>query len=447
MKKVILVWMLSIFGIHQLNAQSVDKKMSEGLKFYMSKDSVSYVKASVLGQFWARYNSNNPGSTVFGESQKDAYDFGIRRLRFSLTSQVTNRFFFYTQVGLNNINTIAGRKQGLFIHDAAAEVNAYKKYLTFGIGLNGWNGTSRYSSSSVGTILGMDLPTIEETTNDVMDQFGRKFGIYTKGKIGKIDYRFSVSKPFPVQTALSKVDELPLTEINRAYSSERAPKINTAGYVFYQFFDEESNQLPYMTGTYLGTKKILNVGAGFQFEEDAFWYHNNLLDTISAPLRQFGVDIFYDSYLNKEKGNAITAYIAYLNYFFGPNYIRNAGAMNPANGVNSLGSFNGTGNNAPLIGTGNVFYTQFGYKFKNNLLGSWGTLQPYAAASVALYQKLNDPVNIFTVGVNWLLLKHHSKLSLDYQSRPVFYPDGNGHITESKSARRGQIVLQYQISI
>ena len=441
------MWMLSVLGIHQLNAQSVDKKMSEGLKFYMSKDSVSYVKVSVLGQFWARYNSNNPGSTVFGESQKAAYDFGIRRLRFSLTSQITNRFFFYTQVGLNNINTIAGRKQGLFIHDATAEVNAYKKYLTFGIGLNGWNGTSRYSSSSVGTILGMDLPTIEETTNDVMDQFGRKFGVYAKGKIGKVDYRFSVSKPFPVQTALSKVDELPLTEINRAYSSTRAPKVNTAGYVFYQFFDEESNQLPYMTGTYLGAKKILNVGAGFQFEKDAFWYHNNLLDTISAPLRQFGVDIFYDSYLNKEKGNAITAYVAYLNYFFGPNYIRNAGAMNMANGVNSLGSFNGTGNNAPLIGTGNVFYTQFGYKFKNNLLGTWGTLQPYAAASVALYQKLNDPVNIFTVGINWLMLKHHSKLSLDYQSRPLFYPDGNGHITESKSARRGQIVLQYQISI
>lgn len=441
------MWVLVLSGSHQLNAQSLDKKLPEGLKFYISKDSASYVKATILGQFWARYNSNNPGSTVFGTPERDAYDFGIRRFRLSLMSQATDRFFFYTQFGLNNINTIAGRKQGLFMHDATAEVNVYRKYLEIGIGLNGWNGTSRYSSSSVGTILGMDLPAIEETTNDVMDQFGRKLGIYIKGKIGKVDYRFSLSKPFPVQTALSKVDELPLTEINRAYSSTRSPKVNTAGYVFYQFFEEESNQLPYMTGTYLGAKKILNLGAGFQFEKDAFWYHNAVLDTVQAPLRQFGIDVFYDSYLSKEKGNAITAYVAYLNYFFGPNYIRNAGAMNPANGINSSGSFNGPGNNAPLIGTGNVFYTQFGYKFRNNLLGSWGTLQPYVAASVALYQKLSDPVNIFSVGINWLLLKHSSKLSLDYQSRPVFLQDGSGNSVENKSARRGQLVLQYQVSI
>lgn len=447
MRKIISLWVLILCSAHWLYAQSIDKKISEGLKFYLSEDSVSYVKVSFLGQFWARYNSNNPGSAVFGIPQNDVYDFGIRRLRFSLMSQLTSRFFFYTQIGLNNINTIANRKQGVFIHDAVAEVKVFRKYLDVGIGLNGWNGTSRYSSSGVGTILSMDLPAIEESTNDVLDQFGRKFGVYAKGKIGKVDYRFSVSKPFPVQSALSKVDELTISEINTAYSSAGIPKLNTAGYVFYQFFDEENNQLPYMTGSYLGAKKVLNAGAGFQFEKDAFWYHNAALDTISVPLRQFGIDVYYDSYLDKEKGNAITVYVAYLSYFFGPNYIRNAGAMNPANGISGTGSFNGTGNNVPLIGTGSVFYAQFGYKFKNNLLRKSGTIQPYWGTSIAMYQKLSDPATIYTIGINWLMLKHHSKLSLDYQSRPVFFPDGSGNIRESKSARRGQVVLQYQISI
>jgi hypothetical protein len=36
-----------------------------------------------------------------------------------------------------------------------------------------------------------------------------------------------------------------------------------AGYVEYQFFDKEANFLPYKVGTYLGTKKMFNIGAGF----------------------------------------------------------------------------------------------------------------------------------------------------------------------------------------
>ena len=33
---------------------------------------------------------------------------------------------------------------------------------------------------------GLDLPTLEEATNDVTDQFGRKLSVYLKGKLGKL---------------------------------------------------------------------------------------------------------------------------------------------------------------------------------------------------------------------------------------------------------------------
>jgi hypothetical protein len=348
---------------------------------------------------------------------------------------------------LNNLNSLSARKQGLFLHDAAAEIKVYKQFIDIGFGLNGWNGTSRFSSSAISSILCMDLPVIHETTNDVTDQFGRKFGIYAKGKIFQFDYRFSVSKPFPVQSSINKVDEMKAGEIHQAYFSKRPQQMNSAGYLFYQFFDKESNHLPYMTGSYLGAKKILNLGTGFQFQKDAMWYRNELLDTISAPLQQFGIDLFYDSYLSKTKGNAISAYAAFLNYYFGPNYIRNVGVMNVANGVNEWASFNGTGNSVPLIGTGSVVYAQVGYKFKNNLLKSWGTIQPYASASYSKYQKMSSPVQIYSVGINWLMLNNQSKLSIDYQSRPVFSYDGMGHVIEDKASRRGQVVLQYQIFI
>jgi hypothetical protein len=447
MNRYLVLWGLMCFSIHSSFSQVKNEKLPKGLQFYLSSDSVSYIKASVLGQFWLRYNRNNPGSTVNGTEQGEAYDIGIRRMRFSLQSQITQRFFLYTQVGLNNLNSLSARKQGLFLHDAAAEIKVYKQFIDIGFGLNGWNGTSRFSSSAISSILCMDLPVIHETTNDVTDQFGRKFGIYAKGKIFQFDYRFSVSKPFPVQSSINKVDEMKAGEIHQAYFSKRPQQMNSAGYLFYQFFDKESNHLPYMTGSYLGAKKILNLGTGFQFQKDAMWYRNELLDTISAPLQQFGIDLFYDSYLSKTKGNAISAYAAFLNYYFGPNYIRNVGVMNVANGVNEWASFNGTGNSVPLIGTGSVVYAQVGYKFKNNLLKSWGTIQPYASASYSKYQKMSSPVQIYSVGINWLMLNNQSKLSIDYQSRPVFSYDGMGHVIEDKASRRGQVVLQYQIFI
>ena len=198
---------------------------------------------------------------------------------------------------------------------------------------------------------------------------------------------------------------------------------------------------------------MLTIGAGFAYQKDAMWYRDpnpnaiGGIDTVSTPLQQFAVDVFYDTYLNKEKQNAVTAYAAFLNYDFGPNYIRNAGAMNTANGTTGAASYNGAGNAVPLIGTGQVVYAQVAYLFKKDLLGKNGTLQPYVSGSYAHYQKLSDPVLIYDIGVNWIIAGQNSKLSLDYQSRPIFNTNAaTGDIFETTSARRGQLVLQYQVA-
>lgn len=427
-------------------------RFKEGLKIYLSDDSVRYIKATGLAQIWLRYNDNNPGSTIFGTPKGETFDAGIRRMRFQTMAQVTKNTFFYSQFGINSVNSISARKAQIFFHDVTGEYNVYKNYFTLGGGLSGWNGTSRYSSSAVGSILGLDLPVVEETTNDVTDQFVRRMGIFAKGKISGFDYRLSVSNPFPVQTATTipgnaAVAALPATGTNTAYYSTRAPELNYQGYFMWQFLDKESNQVPYMTGSYLGKKRVFNIGAGFAYQKNAMWYRNANMDTISKPLQQFGVDVFYDSYIDKDKQNAITAYAAFLNYNFGPNYIRNAGAMNTANGVSGpAASFNGAGNAFPLIGTGQVVYVQAAYLFKKDLLGKQGTLQPYVSGIYANYEKLKDPVMVYDLGINWIMSGQNSKLSLDYQSRPVYKTAANGDVNEVKSARRGQVVLQYQVA-
>jgi len=442
MKKLILLLAMCI-SINTF-AQSPSTRFKDGLKINMNDDSTRYIQGTGLAQIWFRYNDNNPGSAIYGTPKKETFDVGLRRVRYQVMSQINKKVFMYTQFGINSFNSLSARKPGLFLHDVTAEYKIYKNYITLGGGLSGWNGTARYTSSGVGNILGMDLPTIKETTNDVPDQFVRKLGIYAKGQISDLDYRFSAANPFPIQNSLTTVAVLSGTN-NAAYST-KAPEMQYQGYVKWHFFDKESNLLPYSAGSYLGKKRVLNVGGGFTYQKDAMCYRNAKMDTLSTPLQQFALDVFYDSYLNKEKQNAITAYAAFLNYDFGPNYIRNAGAMNTANGTVGTASFNGAGNNIPLIGTGQVVYAQTAYLFKKDLLGKNGTLQPYASGSYAMYHKLKDPILIYDIGVNWIIAGQNSKISLDYQSRPIFNIDINGDLHETKNARRGQVVLQYQVS-
>jgi len=442
MKKIILL--IAICNSINAISQSPSLRFKDGLKIYLNDDSTRFIQGTGLAQVWVRYNDNNPGSTIYGTPKKETFDVGLRRVRYQIMGQITKKVFFYTQFGINSFNSLSARKPGLFLHDVTAEYKIFKNYFTIGAGLNGWNGTCRYTSSGVSNILGMDLPTIEETTNDVTDQFVRKLGVYAKGQIGGLDYRFAAANPFPIQNSLTTVAALSGT--NSAAFSTKAPEMQYQGYVKWQFFDKESNLLPYSAGSYLGKKRVLNLGGGFTYQKNAMWYRTATLDTLSIPMQQFAVDIFYDSYLNKEKQNAITVYAAFLNYDFGPNYIRNAGAMNTANGTVGASSFNGAGNAAPLIGTGQVVYAQAAYLFKKDLFGKNGTLQPYVSGSYAKYQKLKDPVLIYDIGINWIIAGQNSKISLDYQSRPIFNADMNGDLHETKNARRGQVVLQYQIA-
>ncbi len=106
-------------------------------------------------------------------------------------------------------------------------------------------------------------------------------------------------------------------------------KCSGRGIFQWQFLDEEANTTPYMTGTYLGTKKVFNIGAGFQYQPDAMWRtgHNN--DTVEQAMQHFAVDMYYDAPLNAATGSAISAYAAYINFNYGDGFIRNHGYYEP----------------------------------------------------------------------------------------------------------------------
>jgi hypothetical protein len=421
------------------SSTSATAQMLKDGKLWLNEDGSNYFKVTLVSQVWLRNTEMNPGSTINGYAKDNFTDIGIRRARLQAFGQIADRVFIYSQIGMNNFNYSADRKAGFFIHDILGEYEVVKKHLSLGGGLTAWNGLTRYAAPAVGSILGVDAPLFEQTTNDVTDQFLRKLSVYAKGKFGKFDYRLVMSSPMSVQ----KSNGYSAAIGTNSTFSPKPPKMQWQGYFQWQFLDQEANTTPYATGTYLGTKRVFNIGAGFQFQPDAMWHSNGTGDSITTHMQHFAVDMFYDAPMNKATGTAISAYATYMNLNWGKGYIRNQATMNPANGTNRPDILNGSGNGYPSFGTGNLLYGQVGYKFKNNLIGNT-TIMPYASLQYAHYDRLKDNMSFWDAGVNWLLKGHTSKLTFAYQNRPIYQIDATTQ-EAFKTDRKGSFLVQYQV--
>lgn len=438
-------------GISLKSQAQFPDKLKNGLRYYIdSKDSSHFITLNMVGQFWVRNNQNNPGTLVQGIPESNTTDMSIRRIRFVLSGVLTDRVNFYVQFGQNNLNYLSARKAGSFFHDITADYAVIKKRLSIGVGLNGWNGPSRFSNTSVASILALDPPNYQEVTNDTYDQFVRRLGAYAKGKLGKLDYRVSVGKPFVIQTATNSGTESINAGAGNSVFSTLPPKLVYQGYFMYQFLDQESNFGPGTAGSYLGKKSVFNIGAGFYSQSNAMFRHSTAVstDTIKQDMKLFAVDVFYDAPVNKDKGTAVSLYACYSNYNYGTNFVKVTGPDNPASGSSKPVTAtpfekNNYGNAFPYLGTGNIGYIQSAYKFKNNLLGDQGTLQPYVDLQYASYDRLNDPMYVFDIGVNWLIYGNNSKITLNYQNRPYFALNGSGAFVEN--SRLGEWVIQYHV--
>src|SRR5882724_10589131 len=208
---IIFLISLAIFSGNETFAQFPDK-LKNGLKTYLDKnDSSRFIQLQMVGQFWIRNTQDNPYSAILSNNagsatpaqyttESNTNDMSIRRIRFVLSGSLSDRVNFFIQFGQNNLNYLSPRKAGSFFHDVTVDYAVIKKRFSLGTGLNGWNGPSRFSNTSVGSILVLDPPNYQEVTNDTYDQFVRRLGVYAKGKLGKLDYRVSAGKPFVIQT-------------------------------------------------------------------------------------------------------------------------------------------------------------------------------------------------------------------------------------------------------
>lgn len=434
MRLTLLIFLVLLFSSPSFSQQNE-------IRHDFNEDGSQYIRFTFLNQTWLRYNQSNPGTFVNNELRDQTFDIGLRRTRMQFFGQLSSRVFFYTQFGMNNFNYLSqnagNRKLQAFFHDAVSEYLVFenKNYLKIGAGLTITNGLSRFSQPSIGSILSLDVPVFAQATVDQTDIFSRKLSVYARGQVGHLDYRVVLSNPFPIHTT----GQLPPTLSETTSFNLMAPSKQYQALLLWNFWESEPHTTPYMNGTYLGKKKVLNLESGFIAQPDATW---SMLDSDTAlhDLFLWSIAIYLDTPL-KGDGTAISAYLGYFDMDYGPKYIRNNGIMNPANGTNG-DTFNGPGNAYPMFGTGKVIYAQGGYKLKEGLLGRLGTLMPYATLQAANYDRLNAPVVVYDIGLNWLIRGHNSKLSIDYQNRPVF---DSGIMENQIMARRSSIMLQYQV--
>jgi hypothetical protein len=289
----------------------------------------------------------------------------------------------------------------------------------------------------------LDQPIHNWFNIEATDQFARQLGIYAKGQLGKFDYRVALNKPFAfgVKNDASIVSPIATNVFSESWAAQ--------GYFNYQFWDKESNALPFMVGTYLGAKKVLNVGAGFYYHPKATASRATITDSVVTHNQSnLGADIYLDMPLKGTKGMALNVYSSFTAHNFGPKYLRNIGILNQHTATQTVAqnpdaSWAGGGNAQPTIGTGTIWYTQAGLLLPK--LSNGTAFMPYATYTMKNFERIGTPSGQFDLGVNYFINNHNAKVTLQYGSRPVYKAPLAGTTEPVRNGSKGEIVLQTAI--
>jgi hypothetical protein len=456
-------------------AASSSSNYGRGMTVVLDDKGKKYIRFLTWAQAWTAFTENNPGTVnAYDELKDNALDIGLRRVRFLTYSQLTEKYLILVHVGINNQTFTngggsgsggvgpygAGKKPQVFFHDVWNEYAVVPQSecsdfsLSVGAGLLYWNGISRKSSSSTMGYMTVDAPIFCWPNIEFSDEFARQLGWYAKGKWHKLDYRVSVTQPFNTDDRLGGADR-PALNRERAINIA-ADSLAYAGYFDWEFWDQESNLLPYKTSTWLGEKSVFNIGAGFYFHPDS----SGILDANSQLQKQdqlaVGIDCYYDKPVG-DCGAALTLYGVYYIFDYGDNYFRNIGIMNTgrlgspgvlaAQGITP--TISGPGNAQPFMGTGEILYLEGGYLLPSSILGgSHGRLQPFAAFTHKNLAWLDDPAFNWDMGLNYLIDGHRAKLTFQYSLRPQFFERTEGDTVQRVAdGSAGEFIIQAQVAL
>ncbi|WP_130733823.1 hypothetical protein [Flavobacterium sp. J27] len=404
MKKILFITAL-LFSVLVFSQGSPDYE--GGLKVKINEDGTKYFRIISWAQFWAQHNSDRP-LDANGNEQADL-NFSLRRARVLMYAQISSDFLILTHFGLNSLNADNMSPTGtrdasqLFFHDVWAQYNLNKNH-AIGGGLHYWNGISRLNNQSTLNIMTLDNQRQAWATLGLSDQFARHLGVYLKGSFGKFQYRVAINE---AETNNLQATAVPVNDGSAIYSGRRLLGSKEAGkaysgYFDYAIFDAESNFLPYKVGSYVGTKKVFNIGAGFFVHPSGAVIADGAGNLSGEDVTIFAADAFYDAPIGSN-GGAITAYALYQNSDYGKNF--------------TLGT---------TYETGSLIHGHLGYVLP---VQTKTKFQPYVSFDSRQIDALDDDASQFGIGTNIYLSGHNSKLTLEYQSLKYAQSDAVNTIT------------------
>lgn len=415
--------MVSLIFNEVLSQEKGNNPLEKGFQHNFSDDGKYSVKLGASMELWARYMQLNPGTKDPNNKKIDNdFDFVLRRITTS-TSFKLDRFLFFSMMGLGTQSYAASAspyttaKPAFYLYDAFASYDFVPDRLRMGYGLSLYKGLSRYSSASATRTLGADAPMLAAPDVMTTEQVARHLGFFVTGSLSKLNYRLNVGKPF-IMNAANK----PAFGLNKAADVPNN-HLSFEGYFVLQLLEKENNAMPFVPATYLGKKKVLNIGAGFYTHPGSTHSLNENGDTLSHNKRHFAIDLFFDYPVSN--GGALTFYTAYFNFNYGPNYLLNGGIAN----VHSSTSPPGSGISEPGFGTGNAVASQFAWLFPK-MVGEGGKIQIYYEGDYRFYEGLKDAALHHNFGLNYFVFGHQLKFTLQEELRPYLV---NGSINSYKN--------------
>ena len=362
-----------LVGLFFINAFFLFPKWAYSYDLY--KGEAFSLKAGFWGQAWYQTVSSARDSNGDGRQESAIYDTLIRRSYFYAKAAIfKNKLILFGHLAGDRIDQdylhdrpSLGLGSNLVIRDAWVTLNLFADAFKVQIGRMYVPFTRNYGTTSTKTLLNLDLNWAQGGIRGGIfypSRVGRDDGVCVWGNIlkKKLQYRFLVAKGI--------------------YDSHVNPQNHPrfSGRVAWAFWEPETTW--FNQGTYLGKKKILTIGAGFDYEDGL------ILNGEKKDYWAYTVDIHYDQPLSKEGAATIEAAFIYLN--------------------NLAGSLKWT--RCEKGGDASIFSLNGGYLLPFNILKI--RIQPNLH-----FERIDpaneDGTNVFGGGINFFIKGHANKLSLD----------------------------------
>jgi hypothetical protein len=352
---------------------------------------------------------------------KDGWDneFFVRRARVILTGKVNKWINFFYETENANFGKNGSFGDFVFTQDAYVEFAMYKELkVSAGMLLLPFSHHNRQGATS---LAGLDYHNVF-SGKFITDKVWRDVGVEARGILfDMLDYRVGVFNGLR-GTDISKQGGVTL-------NPDDMPRFT--GRLAVNFFDVEDAF--FYGGTYLGTKKVLSIGGGFDVQPDAVLDAKGELGLYKA----FTGDVFADYPLNETMG--ITGQLGYV--YFDRGYDQASTDVFDATTGKTTKAFADTF--AKNAGTGMGAFGEVGFRFEVLKV----PLMPIVGGEWYNSDVDGKDITNIRAGVNMFLKGHNANLKLEYANLGFELPkkDAAGKVTGWENDSANQVTLQAQL--